>query len=52
MNTYCVDTLRISGEIELGPLDEKSETTGAGEILKAVSLGKICTLVTLHVAVN
>lgn len=35
--------------MELGPLEEKPETMGAGDdLLKDVSLGKICTLVKLH----
>lgn len=36
-------TFRISGEIELGPLDEKSATTGAGVCLIIVLLGNMCT---------
>lgn len=36
-------TLRISGERELGPLEEKIATTGAGDFLITVMLGDICT---------
>lgn len=41
-------TLRKSGEIELGPLEEKSATIGAGDFLRTVLLGNICIMGGLH----
>lgn len=41
-------TLRISGEIELGPLEEKGATTGAGDFPITVLLCNICTTGFLH----
>lgn len=39
----------MSGEIELGPLEEKYATVGAGILPIIVSLGAISTLGSLHV---
>ncbi|KAL3850364.1 hypothetical protein ACJIZ3_012246 [Penstemon smallii] len=45
MSSPVVSKLK-SGEIELGPLEEKSETIGAGDLLKAVLLGTMLTAAT------
>ena len=42
MDWEVASTLRKSGEIELGPLEEKSATMGAGALFRTVLLGNIC----------
>lgn len=43
LSVMQIDTLRISGASELGPLEEKYATLGAGDLPMTVLLASICT---------